>query len=52
MIRYSIEPRTRKYTKGFDFVLLRDVFPTNMGKKILNTARKAGIVPAKTTSKK
>ena len=52
MIRYSIEPRTRKYAKVFDFVLLWEIYPTNMEKKLLNTARKTGIDPGETASKK
>ena len=32
MIRYSIEPRTRKKAKSFDFVPLQEIYPTNTEK--------------------
>ena len=51
MTRHSIEPRIRKYVKGYRFLK----FPRNLSnkyeKKLLNTATKAGIGAAKTASK-
>ena len=42
MTRYSIEPRTRKYVKGYGFLS----FPKNLSnkykKKLLNIAAKTG----------
>ena len=35
-MRYSIEPRTRKYTKGHGLYLL-EMFLTNIYKKLLDT---------------
>ena len=52
MTRHSIEPRIRKYVKGYRFLK----FPRNLSnkyeKKLLNTATiQAGIGAAKTASK-
>ena len=51
MMCYSIEPRTRKYIKGYEFLsFARNLF-VKYGEKLLDTARKTGLGPAKTASK-
>ena len=53
MTRYSIEPRTRKCVKGFGFFChLREIYLTNMEKKLLDTAKNTPLDAAKTASKK
>ena len=51
MTPYSIEPRTRKYIKGYGYLL----FPRNLlnkyGKNLLCTATKRGLDAANTASK-
>ena len=47
-MRYSIEPRTRNYFKGYG--LLQEISQANMG-KINGSATEAGIDAAETTSK-
>ena len=34
---------THKYAKDLNFCHLREIYPTNMEKKLLNTATKTGI---------
>ena len=48
MTRYSIELRTRKYVKGYGFFRSQDLYPTNMGKRLLDAATKTGIDAAET----
>ena len=43
MTRYSIEPRTRKYVKGFEFCSFGKSLSNNYGKQLLDTASKTGI---------
>ena len=52
MSSYSIEPRTRKYIKGYGFFHLQEIYPTNMGKKLLDTATRTEIDAAKPVSEK
>ena len=52
MMRYSIEPRFRKYVKGYGFLSFAKNFGNKYGKKLMDTATKTGIDAAKTTSKK
>ena len=49
-MRYSTEPRTRKYVKRFEF--LQEIYLTNSEKKLIGTATKAGLDVAKPASKK
>ena len=51
-MRYSIEPRFRKYFKGFGFLSLARKFGNKYGKKLMDTATKSGIDAAKTASKR
>ena len=51
-MRYSIEPKFRKYVKGYGFLSLAKKFGNKYGNKLMDTATKTGIDPAKTTSKR
>ena len=46
-MRYSTEPRFRKYAKDTDFCRLLENMVINMGKKLMDTATKTWIDPAK-----
>ena len=50
-MRYSTEPRFRKYVKGYGFLSLARKSGDKYGKKIMDTATKTGIDVAKTASK-
>ena len=41
-MRYSIEPRGRRYVKGYVFLSFARNFDNKYGKKIMNTAIKTG----------
>ena len=51
-MRYSIEPRFRKYAKGYDFVSFAKNFGNKYGKKLMDTATKTGMDAAKIASKR
>ena len=51
-MRYSTEPKFRKYVKGYVFLSFARKFGDKYGKKIIDTATKAGIDGAKTASKR
>ena len=51
-MRYSTEPRFRKYVKGYGFLSFARKFGNKYGKKLMNTATKTGIDAAKTASKR
>ena len=51
-MRYSTEPRFRKYVKGYGFFSLARKFGDKYGKKLIDTATKTGIDAAKTASKR
>ena len=51
-MRYSTEPKFRKYMKGYGFLSFAKKFGDKYGKKIIDTATKAGLDTAKTTSKR
>ena len=51
-MRYSIEPKFRKYVKGYGFLSFAKKFGNKYGKKLMDTVTKAGIDAAKTTSKR
>ena len=51
-MRYSIEPKFRKYVKGYGFLSFAKKFGNKYGKKLMDTATKTGIDAAKTTSKR
>ena len=50
-MRYSAEPKYRKYVKGYGFLSFAKNFGDEYGKKIMDTATKTGINAAKLTSK-
>ena len=51
-MRYSTEPRFRKYVKGYGFLSFARKFGNKYGKKLMDTATKTGIDAAKTASKR
>ena len=51
-MRYSIEPKFRKYVKGYGFLPFAKKLGNKYGKKLMDTATKIGIDAAKTTSKR
>ena len=51
-MRYSTEPRFRKYVKGYDFLSFARKCGDKYGKKLMDTATKTGIDAAKTASKR
>ena len=52
MMRYSIEPRFRKYLKGYGFLSFAKNFGNKHGKKLMDTATKIGMDAAKIASKR
>ena len=50
-MRYSIEPKYRKYVKGCNFLSFARRLGDEYGKKLMDTATKTGVNAAKTTSK-
>ena len=50
-MRYSREPRFRKYVKGYGFLSFAIKFGDKYRKKVMDTASKPGIDAAKTASK-
>ena len=51
-MRYSTEPRFRKYVKGYGFLSLARTFGNKYGKKLIDNATKTGIGAAKTASRR
>ena len=51
-MRYSKEPKFRKYVKGYRFLSIARNFGDNYGKKLMDTATKTGIEAAKTASER
>ena len=51
-MRYSTEPRFRKYIKGYGFLSFARKFGDKHGKRLMDTATKTGIDAAKTASKR
>ena len=51
-MRYSTEPRFRKYIKGYAFLSFARTFGDKYAKKLMDTATKTGIDAAKTASKR
>ena len=51
-MRYSAEPRFRKYINGYGFLLFARIFGKKYGNKLMDTAAKTGIDAAKTASKR
>ena len=52
MMRYSTEPRFRKYVKGYGFLSFARKCGDKYGKKLMDTATKTGMDAAKITSKR
>ena len=50
-MRYSTEPKFRKYVKGYGFLLFARKFGDKYGKILMDTATKTGIDAAKIASK-
>ena len=51
-MRYSTEPRFRKYIKGYCLLSFAKKFGDKYGKKLIDTATKTEIGAAKTASKR
>ena len=51
-MRYSIEPRFRKYVKGYSFLSIARKFGDKYRKELMDNATKIGIDTAKTASKR
>ena len=51
-MRYSIEPKFRKYVKGYGFLPFARKFNDKYGKKLMYTTIKTGIDAAKMASKR
>ena len=51
-MRYSTEPKFRKYVEQYGFLSFVRKFGNKYGKKLMDTATKIGIDAAKTTSKR
>ena len=51
-MRYSTQPKYRKYVKGYGFLLFAKKFGKKYGKKFMDTATKTGVDAAKNASKK
>ena len=49
-MRYSLEPKYRKYAQGYGFLSFARKSGDNYGKKLKDTATKTGIDAAKTAS--
>ena len=52
MMRYSTEPRFRKYVKGYGFLSFAKNFGNEYGKKLIDTATKTRLDAAKIASKR
>ena len=50
-MRYSTEPRYRKYVKGYEFLSFAKTFSDKSSKELVDTATKTGIDAGKTASK-
>ena len=51
-MRYSTEPKYRKYVQGYGFLSFARKCGDKYGKKLMNTATKTGIDAAKTAPKR
>ena len=51
-MRYSAEPKFRKYVKGYGFLSFAKKFGNKYGKKLMDTATKTGMDAAKIASKR
>ena len=51
-MKYSTEPKFRKYVKGYSFLSFARKFGDKYGKQLIDTATKTGIDAAETASKR
>ena len=51
-MRYSTEPKYRKYVTGYGLLSFARKFGNKYGKKLIDTATKTGMDAAKTASKR
>ena len=51
-MRYSLQPKYRKYVQGYGFLPFARKFGDKYGKKLMDIATKTGIDAAKTASKR
>ena len=51
-MRYSTEPRPKKYVKGYGFLSFARKLGEKYGKKLMDTATKTGMNAGKTASKR
>ena len=51
-MRYSLEPKSRKYVQGYGFLSFARKFENKYAKKLIDTATKTGIGAAMTASKR
>ena len=51
-MRYSLEPKYRKYVHGYGFLSFARKFGDKYGEKLIDTATKTGLDAAKTVSKR
>ena len=51
-MRYSTEPKFRKYVQGYSFLSFARKLGDRFGKKLIDTATETGIDAAKTASKR
>ena len=51
-MRYSTEPKFRKYVQGYGFLSFARRLGDRYGKKLIDTATKTGVDAAKTASKR
>ena len=51
-MRYSTQPKFRKYVKGYGFLSFAGKFGDQYGKKLMDTTTKTGIDAVKTASKR
>ena len=51
-MRYSLEPKYRKYVQGYGFLSFARKLGDKYGKKLMDAATKTGIDAAKTASKR
>ena len=51
-MKYSTQPKFRKYIKGYGFLSFARTFGDQYGKKLMDTATKTRVDAAKTASKR
>ena len=51
-MRYSLEPKYKKYVEGYGFLFFTRKLGNKYGKTLMDTGTKTGLDPVKTTSKR